>query len=546
MFKFNVGLLLSIVATIALAPNKAEASCPVQPCNPVGKAQTIAGSNAHTTLIQLNAQMVADSTDVAQKIVDASNAQISAISSGTQGIISTMMEMNQASLDMKIKGDKAMLDAKMAYQSQLAELEYRSQVSAFGKGDTKEEIDFILKTLDENTDITVPEIIYMLKTTIDEDPEGKISVQIFSSEGVCSEEEVKEDGLCAMPVKIFPSTKLEKAFKACSASKRLLALEEQESKKQQAIIAASNEKTAKAAQSTDSAGAVAARIETNKELACSPVNFKNGVCGKGMTPEEYQEKIILGTIIPNGDIMASNLTTPTAMTAEGYIEDLEEETYKDIVNQALDRRKLEAEPNQKVVPIYYTYRNANQVKAAMAFVDNVISDDLVPNQSAINRRKASSAEYQAYFLSRLSSLSAARMVLNDSMMLRVGTKLGEMISDGSINGEFEITMDSENGKEDVLGAGPLDLLKDRVDRQFGSLQISEQNPASGNANASFINGGAEGDALNMQNEALRLQNELMFKSYMMGEQSLTLDAITLSQRINSPRVIKHMKDLRGK
>lgn len=539
LFRSLCALALLVVSGSALA------TCPVVPCKLTGEASTIAGSNADQKLMDLSMQMASDSTEVAKAIADSTNAQMSSMSSGTQGIISTMMEMNQAAMDSKIKGDKAMLDADMAYQAELAELEYRAQVSVFGKNDTKEEINLIIKTLEENTDLTVPEIIYMLKSTIDDDPEGKIPVPIASAESICSKEDIEERGLCSKVIKIYPSTKLEKAFKSCSAGKRLLILQEQEAVLQHAVITQSNIKTAKALKSTDSAGAASARIASVRELSCSPVKFKNGVCRKGITPEEFQEKMIIGAIIPNGDVMASNFSTPTAMAAEGYIDDLDEETYKAIVNQSLDRRRLDEQPNQKVVPMFYTYRNANQVKASMAFVDNIVGEDLVPNQSALNRRKSENAEYQAYFLSRIASLNMVRVALANSMSMRIGTNMSKLIADGSINGTFDIKVDSDAGKEDVLGAGPLDLLKDRIDRQFGNLQMSDQNSNSGNASGSFVDNASGSDALVMQAESLRLQNELMWKSYLITEQTLSLDAITLAQKINSPEVIAFMKSLRN-
>jgi hypothetical protein len=520
------------------------ATCPVQPCQLTGTASTIAGSNADRTLMDLTVQMASDSTEVARAIADSTNAQMSSMSSGTQGIISTMMEMNQAAMDSKIKGDKAMLDADMAYQAELAELEYRAQISVFGKNDTKEEINLIIETLEDHTDLTVPEIIYMLKTTIDDDPEGKIPVPIASAESICSKEDIEEKGLCSKVIKIYPSTKLEKAFKSCSAGKRLLILQEQEAVLQHAVITQSNIKTAKALKSTDSAGAASARIASVRELTCSPVKYQNGVCRKDLTPEEFQEKMIIGAIIPNGDVMASNFSTPTAMAAEGYIDDLGDETYKAIINQSLDRRRLDEQPNQKVIPLFYTYRNANQVKASMAFIDNIVGEDLIPNQSALNRRKSQNAEYQAYFLSRIASLNMVRVSLSNSMSMRVGTNMSKLIEDGSINGNFDIQTDSDAGKEDVLGAGPLDLLKNRIDRQFGNLQMSDQNSNSGNSSGSFVDNASGSDALVMQAESLRLQNELMWKSYLITEQTLSLDAITLAQKINSPEVIEYMKSLR--
>ncbi|MBE8232718.1 MAG: hypothetical protein HAW67_03215, partial [Endozoicomonadaceae bacterium] len=519
------------------------ATCPVQPCKLTGEASTIAGSNADIKLTQLQARMTADGSEVAKSILDAANMQTSMSATGSKSIITTMLEMNQSALDTTMKSKKAMMDAEMAYMAEMAEVDYRSKVSVFGKNDTKEEIEFILNALEENKDLTVPEIIFMLKSTVDDNEEGKIPVRIASAKGVCAKEDVSEKGKCAKVIKIYPSTKLEKAFKLCSERKRGLVQKQRETLLRRNAIRESNKKTLAAMKSTDSAGAITTRIQENKQLMCSPTDYKSGVCGKNVTPEEYQEKIIIGSVIPNGDIAASNFTTPTSNNAAGYLDDLSEETLASIENQSLDRSKLERNKNQRVVPIVNTYRNVNQLKASKAFIDNIVGEDLVPNLSPQNRKKNANSNYQSRFLSRMSSLSLVRLALTDSMMLRVGTKLSGLLeSDDVGKAQYEITLDSDNGKEDVLGAGQLDMLTDRVNRQFDALRSDGK--AGDTAGSAMLSDSNPNNILNMQSEALRLQNEIMWKRFMVGEQSLALDAISNAQKANSPEMIEYMNQLR--
>lgn len=545
----------SVFQLIAMLPllllfygGSAMASCPpILPCNEVGEAATIQGSNAHAEILQMTAQVAMDGQAISTAILDMSRANSVTINSAAQNLIASNIEMSQIQMNQTLKTEMAMADREMAHKSQMAENVYRASTSVVSPDDTKEEFQLILDYLAEYNEMSVPEIVLLLQETLDKDAElGKVLVPIKASEGICDPGEMADSGACAVPKRIFPARKLQALYTQCSANKRLLIEDKKVNEARVAAIELANKKTAKAMNATSASGSVSARLRDQTELSCSPNEFRSGQCGAGMEAEDYQEKIIIGDIVPNGHVSASNFTTPSSSSAEGYLPGLNEETKEDIRMQSLDRENFTADPNQKVVDINYTYRNANQVKAAMNFIDNLTADDLVPALRPEDRRRISNAEYQSRYLSRIAALSMVRLALSDSMSQRVGDKMREMMLSGELEttDKFDITMDSPDNKERVDGAGPLDMLADRVNQQSSNLQLASQNGGSTNAGNDFIAAPSESNATAKILESLHLQNEMALKEYLLLEQSNAMDAIMLSQKVNSPSMTRAMERLR--
>lgn len=288
------------------------------------------------------------------------------------------------------------------------------------------------------------------------------------------------------------------------------------------------------------------RMQSQLVLSCTPAQYRNKLCATDMSPEEYQLDIVIGNIVPNGDVSASNFAYPSYSSAEGYLDDLDDDTRQEIQDQALDREELIENPNQKIVPFVYTYKNANQVKSAMSFIDNLAADDIVPALNPNERKQVKNAEYQSRYLGRVASLNMVRLVMSDSMNMRVGEKMREMITSGSIRNvdKFNISADSSGNKESVLGASPIDVLTYRVNKQSSNLQLSDQNGDSSNVGNSFIAEPASGDAIDKIFDSMLIQNELMLKEYMMGEQILSMEAISLAQKVNSKQMIDKLEKLR--
>lgn len=530
-----------------LFASSAYATCPpIVPCKTTAEASTIAGSNADQELIMFAQDITTSTNEVATALIDMANASNSSLSQNTQNIISANAELSQIQLNQELRIQKSMSDRKMAFDQQMTEAAYRSTVAVVSPDDTPEEFQLIIDALDENSELSVPEIVLMLKETMDKDDEnGKVLVQLPASKGICSEADVQEDGKCAIAKRIYPGEKLRTLFQQCSVDKRVLLEKKKSNESRVAASEVVTSKTQKALETTDSTGAIGARLNRQRALSCTPSQYKSGICG-GMSPEEYQEDIIIGQIIPNGDVSASNFNSPGSTSAYGYISDLSDEAKKEIEQQSLDREPLQEDPNQRAIPLVHTYRNANQVQSAFNFIDNLVADDLIPALSPRDRRKVSNAQYQSNYLSRIAALSMVRLVMTDSASQRVGDKMREMMKSSSFEdgGGFEISIDSPGNKESVLGAGPLDILMDRVNQQTGNLQLGSQNGSSANAGNDFVANPSKADSLEKINENILLQNEMLMKEILMGEQTLILDSITLAQKANSKDMVKLMEDLR--
>lgn len=526
----------------------AHASCPpIVPCKTTAEASTIAGSNADRELIQFAQEITTSTNQVALSIMDMAKANAAAMQQSTQSQITTNAELSQIKLAQDLQMKQALTDKAMAHQVELAENQYRMNTAIVGSDDTKEEFQVILDHLNEFSDLSVPEIIEILSLSYDRDPEnGKIPIPIKIAEGVCSEEDIREKGFCSIPKHITPGAKLQALFKQCTTDKRILITKKQEKGARVAAVEITDERTARAMNSTNAVNASNARIRGQQELSCSPNDFRNKLCATEKSIEDYQEDIVIGNIIPNGALSASNFSRPSISSAEGYIDDLPSEVRVEIENQSLNRLPLQDYPNQKVIPFTYTYRNANQVKAALDYIDNVISDDLVPALDPNARRQIQNAEYQARYMTRLAALSMARLTLTDSMSQRVGEKMSEMMKAGAFlgNPKFEIKADSPANKESVLGNGPLDLLVSRVEQSYASLQHPSINGESTSANNDFMTAPSPADVNDKILESMMLQNDILFREVLMNEQLLSMQAISLAQKANSREMIRLMNELR--
>jgi hypothetical protein len=523
------------------------ATCPpIVPCKTTAEASTIAGSNADQELIMFTQSITSTSNDVASAILDSGQSTAASIQEGVQSMVAANAELSQIELNQKLKVTRAMADREMALEAEMAEAEFKSNVTVLSDNDTKEEFQLIADTLEEYGDLSVPEIVLILQETFDKDPDGMIPIPMVGAESSCGEEAVKEEGKCSRLIKINPGTKLRALFKDCSDTKRILIASKGENEARVAAVTDSNSKASAALSNTNPGGAMMQRVQSQLVLSCTPAQYRNKLCATDKSPEEYQLDIVIGNIVPNGDVSASNFAYPSYSSAEGYIDDLDDTTNQQIQNQALDREELIDNPNQKIVPFVYTYKNANQVKSAMSFVDNLAADDIVPALNPNERKQVKNAEYQSRYLGRVASLNMVRLVLSDSMNMRVGDKMREMIKSGSIRNvdKFEISAESPGNKESVLGASPIDVLTYRVNKQSSNLQLSDQNGDSSNVGNSFIAEPAAGDAVDKIFDSMLLQNELMLKEYLMGEQILSMEAISLAQKVNSKQMIDKLEKLR--
>lgn len=541
--------LSCITSCFFLSSSAFAVTCPpIVGCKTTAEASTIAGSNADQELITFTQSITSTSSEVALAITDMASANSASLQEGVQSIISSQSELSQIELNQKMKVMTAMSDREMSHEAELAESEHRTNISILSNNDTKEEYQLISDTLTQYSTLSVPEIILILTETYDDNEDGKIPIPIKEAEAVCGESNVQELGKCSRLVRVKPGLKLTAMFRSCSEGKRVLVTRAKEQESRASAVSMVNEKTAQALSNTNPSGAVMQRMQKQLSLSCSPTQFKNRQCATDITAEEYQELIVVGGIIPNGDVSAANFSNPSYSSAEGYMDDLSDDTRDDLKSMSLDRDALNDDPNQKVVPFVYTYKNANQVKSAMSFVDNLVADDLVPALTPNERKQVKYSEYQSRFMSRVAGMSAVRMVLSDSLNSRVGEKMRELISTDVMENtdKFEVTLEDNTYKESVLGASPLDVLVERVNAQSANLQMPLQNGSSSNSGNSFISSPTPGGALDKVFESVVLQNEMILKEILMTEQMIALDAIALGQKSNSQDMVSLMENLRRK
>lgn len=532
---------LVIFASLGLMPVFARATCPpIVPCKTVAEASTIAGSNADAKLIEMAAAITADTNEVAKAVIEAAKSQSAAMNKGASALTSSMMEVTQTNIEKQSQLALITNDAAMAHEADMAEREVRKLSAVVSDDDTKAEFDVILANLEKYADKTVPFVVAVLNDAYDNNPEGFVSVPIKEAEGVCSQESIDE-GKCGTPKRAFLASKLTVLFEQCSATKKALVLEQRKAEIEATEIAVVTKRQQKVAGITNSSGEVLSRVADANENSCSPSEFKSGLCNTELSEEEYQEQLMIGAKVPNGDILASNFTNPSTTYVDGYVDELDEIMRDEIENASLDRDILELNPEQTVVDIVDTYRNANQVKSAMNFLDNIIGDDLVADLPISQRRDPGNAIAQAQYLQRMASLSAVRSVMTSSMMKRVGAKMNSYITSGQINQNLLITVDSPDHKESVAGASQLDILRSRVDEQMDEFALSSSGSAG---QADFVNASSMAVIQRKQLQALQLNNEIMFERYLVAEQRVSLKAISVAQEVNSKANIDNLNNLR--
>ena len=374
-------------------PTYAVTCPPFVPCPQKGQAKDINGSNAEQELMTFTQSISEETSLHAQTLVDAANATASSINQGANSIIAAMFEASQIEADQDMRLMRAMGEMEMAMEMHIANQDASRARAVVGPDDTKEEFEVITTALEDYEDLSVPEIILVLREEFDNDEEQGKSTSLSLVLRVYAMKMQSRLKVSVIPKRVYPSKKLQSLFKLCSIEKRAIIESIKAKNAYENALALANKATMKALESTGASDAISARMRQSKELSCSPAEFKAGYCGStaGSTPEDYQEAIVAGKIIPNGDVSAANFTSPTTNSAEGYLPisvTKQDVVAEEMENTSLDRRKLQQDPNQRAVPIEHTYRNANQVLSALMFIDNIVSDDIVPALPANDRKKS--------------------------------------------------------------------------------------------------------------------------------------------------------------
>ena len=211
------------LAMMASFPSYAATCPPFVPCLDEGQAKDINGSNAEQELMTFT-QTISEETSVhAQTLVDAANATASSINQGANSIIAAMFEASQIEADQDMRLMRAMGEMEMAMEMHIANQDANRARAIVGPDDTKEEFEVITTALEAYEDLSVPEIILVLREEFDNNEEtGKVNVPIPSSQGICDENAIKVEGKCVIPKRVYPSKKLQSLFKLCSIEKRAI------------------------------------------------------------------------------------------------------------------------------------------------------------------------------------------------------------------------------------------------------------------------------------------------------------------------------------
>lgn len=506
------------------------------PCIPQS-VQTISGSNADLYLQKIQADMTMSGTTISNTINQTMADLSSTVAKSSNDIQATTIKINQENLQKQVNLNKMFNDQKYTFELDRLRKEELKSRTVFFEDDTPQEIDLIVKALEENPTLSVREVALVLKMNYD-DVGGTIPIPLHGSEQVCKKEDL-ENGLCSTPKKITPARKLLKMHEECSIVKSKLVSNLREQKATNGVIKNSTLKSNNAIKQTN-ANAISKKINSQKEISCTLEQYKNNYCGQNLTPEEYQEKIVRNEIIVNANISPSNMLTPTSVGAIGtsLVDPQVLEVYE---REALDYSELEANPHQKEdqVPIVYTYRNSNQLKGSFDYVDNVVGYDLIPNQSIQDIKKVQSLEYQSRYNSRVANLNLVSSTFNDSIKLRVGEKLGEKLNEDPLLEET-----TEIVKESALGAGKLDSLYSEVEKPFASLMMNGDDLDSA-IKQEMLNGqGGDKYWKSKQLALLKYQQELLLREYLQNERSILLKSSQLSNMVNSVENTLYLKQLR--
>jgi hypothetical protein len=513
-------------------------------CNPGEVFFIDPSSNYAKESMQFVTDIMLTGEQIRMAISEGTDAQIKSFQEQVTILINNMIKMQQIKLKDRLAQDKALRELKMNYEANIAEEQVRQNNATLFKDDTKEEIDLIVEILDqaikeyEEDGSTLPPVPSItVGITEQYDIGGKeINVAIKAAEGVCEEDQIKL-GFCSVPRKITPGKKLAKYFKACTEQKKQLVRKKQEAKSRTHGIVVNSKKTSENVNASNSLSEMTKNIRQQTEQACTPTQYKNKVCAADLTKEEFQEKVALNHIIPNGHVSPSNLLDPTFYGGED-LRDYDLQTKQDLIDKSLSKEEVLLDPEQSAVPIVKTYKNTAQYAAALHFVDNVTGDTLVSNQQPEDRLKQSSAEFQTLYNKRVAMLSLVRSSFIDSIKQRTGQKITEVVSNTDINNIEEPI------KESVLGASELDILINKVDEIFSVVAVKAEAGIGETNSIDDIENGSERLMKKAQLNTLKLQVEIALKELFENEKIELLKAAQISSLVNSPEMVNYLKNLR--
>ncbi|MCY9865131.1 hypothetical protein OTK49_21665 [Vibrio coralliirubri] len=465
-----------------------------------------------TAVIQSSGMNV--SSAVHSSGTEASKAQLSAASKTVSDNVMT------SSMQMKLE-----MDFK-------AELEARKQESLnkLIVDESKASVKFVEEFLrrDDIKVLNISEAIEYARTELD--PNAKIIEPPRIGGITCK----KGDAECEKIQKVGfertfkPSEHIAIYKEMCSSGKKQKANKVAETRSRSITNIESAKKTQDTLSKTNSKAAQSERLQEQSKLSCTPEMVEKGLCGE-ITKGDYIEKVLKNEVIPNGDTSASNLYSPSSVGGAGII-NLDNPEIQNMAKMIEFDALEKTEGGKKDLPdIVQTYRNSTQLKAAEAFVDNIINLDAVGNQPTAERTKPSSVEFQTMYMSRASQLDLARSTLNESVAERRGDKLSGIST--SILKEGEVIKEAEDG------AGALDLKWHDIQSDMDA--VSPQN-------IDKLTAMSDNQIWLEMYKALVKKNETQYSRMLRLERQSLLVSSLLSAEVNDPENIEYMKKISKK
>lgn len=482
---------------------------------------------AQIPLIKLQADYAVATAEITTGLSTGTQAIVSSTSSGameiSKGIYSTSNQATQEYMQIQNVQTKSMME----FQAEQNARKARDSMSPI-PGLRKEMVVATQKLLkrDDLKKSNMTEIIQYAKSNVDGQ---KISVMSDVPMKMKDGKPVCDAKTCGQQVPFYPSQILTHYAEMCDANKRAQIEREETAKSNTQTKLETAAKNTAVMNSTAGGNAVGERLEQVREVTCTPEDKAVGICGADIEDTEYVQKMLNNEIVPNGEISASNFYSPAAVGGDGYI-DKSDPQIEDLVSlsnhQNLDRSGVEG--LEGLPQITETYRSEAQLRAASGFVDNVVSADLISNQTKSEKGEGSSAAFQQAFLSRNASLSMARSAFDASIANRRGGTLSE-VNLTQPQGDTVL-------KEREDGAAKIDKLRFEIDQNLEMFSGENMEKLGSMDEKAMV-----GESV----KQMLLSNKMLHEELIKLEKQELLMATMLAQEINSPVNIRYLQEQGG-
>lgn len=535
--------------------------------------------DAASEIDKFGTEIEAAGKEIAETISANATAEINVMTENNALLMKHLTTISNSEMKDALKQDKMLLDMEMDYLSELNERELKASQGVMGMDDTKEEVLFILNELnvvgngEEGAYNHSHEVIAAMKSKYDDDPAFMMPIRIKAGdaqtgagEGCADYDPVAHkngtlDGSCFYGVKASPGAKLEKYFDECS---RLKAQSVASVKKNMAkTVSTASQKKAQSSylnksQTQKSADLAQAKMVEQKETSCSVKEFGYKICGKNEDGEqlettEYLTKVIDLEIVPYGNVSSSNYLSPVAVgSTDGNIGDLTDDEMAAMVAKSLEYKKIDptdpdSQPSVAVSTntpkIVKTYRTSAQYFAAQDFVSNLVNKEAVSGINVTRSTNASNAMFQSKFMARSASLSLAENSLRTAIEIRTGSSVSEKVQEATAGGD-DFNREAELVREDINGAGSLDVMIHLVDKDYNRLQSDAKAVISGGGSSQVST--SPNKVGDWQVEALIKSNQLALMQFEQNERIELLLAALLANTTNSEANINYINSLKLK